>query len=124
MAFVYDKGYPQTLDTFIHGCAFLNTLFHGDSQLLYRCNNNLLITVFQLVYQIAHVVGLVYVNNIIVRIGLERLRCLRVEVFTVDKEDCLFNTRNVNKQISCGFVAGHGLARACCMPDIARFTLS
>ena len=110
MALIHNEGNTEIFDAIISRSAFFQTLFHGNGQLLNGGNDNLLIIIFQLVDQIAYIVGFINVHHIVICIGLECLCCLRIEVFTVDKEYRLFNARNVNQQISRRLITRHGLA--------------
>ena len=110
VALVHDEGNTEIFDAVIRRSAFFQTLFHGNGQLLNCGNDNLLIIIFQLVDQIAYIVGFINVHHIVIRIGLECLCSLRIKVFTVDKEYRFFNARNVDQQISRSLIARHGLA--------------
>ena len=110
MALVHDEGNTEIFDAIISRSAFFEALFYRNGQLLNGGNDNLLIIILQLVDQIAHIVGFINVHHIVIRIGLECLCSLRIEVFTVDKEYRLFDARNVDQQISRSLIARHGLA--------------
>ena len=110
VALVHDEGNTEIFDAIISRSAFFEALFYRNGQLLNGGNDNLLIIILQLVDQIAHIVGFINVHHIVIRIGLECLCSLRIEVFTVDKEYRLFDARNVDQQISRSLIARHGLA--------------
>ena len=124
MAFINNKRNSEILYAVICRSTLLQALFDSDRQLLDSCYDNLLILVFQLIYEVADIICLIDIHNIVVCIGLERLRCLHIKVFSVNEEDSFLNARNVDQQISCSFVARHCFAGAGSMPDVAGFSLT
>ena len=124
MAFINNKRNSEILYAIVSRSTLLQALFDSDRQLLDSCYDNLLILVFQLIYEVADIICLIDIDNIVVCIGLERLRCLHIKVFSVNEEDGFLNARNVDQQISCSLVARHCFTGAGSMPDVAGFSLT
>ena len=87
MAFINYERYPCAMYLFItFGIDFIVELLYKNTQLLYRCYDNLLFIFLKSLWQHICTASLIDVNDIVVRVGFKSSSRLRIKSLTIYKE--------------------------------------